>query len=103
MELLVVPLVLLVVLMLSAPPLAIYALWRQRKLGQRLAGLTALAAKQNDALHRELLDLKRQLAALPRVAAPPPSLVPSRLPNRRCAFRQSFPSRSSLPRRHRWS
>jgi hypothetical protein len=62
---------LLVVLMLSAPPLAIYALWRQRKLGQRLAGLTALAAKQNDALHRELLELKRQIAELPRVAAPP--------------------------------
>jgi hypothetical protein len=57
--------------MLGTPPLAIYALWRQRKLGQRLAELTELAAKQNDALHRELLDLKRQLAALPRVAAPP--------------------------------
>ena len=35
MELLVVPLVLLVVLMLGAAPLAIYALWRQGKLGQR--------------------------------------------------------------------
>ena len=68
--------------MLSAPPLAIYALWRQRKLGQRLAELTALAAKQNDALHRELLDLKRQLAALPRVAAPPaePRAEPSAEP-----------------------
>lgn len=57
--------------MLGAAPLAIYALWRQRQLRERLAELTALAAKQNDALHRELLDLKRQLSALPRVAAPP--------------------------------
>jgi Predicted membrane protein (DUF2339) len=57
--------------MLAAAPLAIYALWRQGKLRQHLAELTELAAKQNDALHRELLDLKRQLAALPRVAAPP--------------------------------
>ena len=82
MELLVVPLVLLVVLMLGAAPLAIYALWRQRKLSQRLAELTELAAKQNDALHRELLDLKRQLAALPRVAAPsaePPAEPPLRI------------------------
>ena len=57
--------------MLGTPPLAIYSFWRQRKLGQRLAELTELAAKQNDALHRELLDLKRQLAALPRVESPP--------------------------------
>jgi hypothetical protein len=57
--------------MLAAAPLAIYALWRQGKLRQQLAELTELAAKQNDALHRELLDLKRQFAALPRVAAPP--------------------------------
>jgi hypothetical protein len=57
--------------MLGAAPLAIYALWRQGKLGQRLAELTELAAKQNDALHRELLDLRRQLAALPPVTAPP--------------------------------
>jgi len=78
-ELLVVPLVLLVVLMLGTPPLAIYVLWRQRQLREQLAELTKLAAKQNDALHRELLDLKRQLAALPRVAAPPaqPSPEPS--------------------------
>lgn len=68
--------------MLGTPPLAIYALWRQRKLGQRLAELTELAAKQNDALHRELLDLKRQLAALPRVPAPPaePPLRVSAIP-----------------------
>jgi len=68
--------------MLGAAPLAIYALWRQRKLSQRLAELTELAAKQNDALHRELLDLKRQLAALPRVAAPsaePPAEPPLRI------------------------
>ncbi len=57
--------------MLSAAPLAICALWRQGKLRQQLAELTKLAAKQNDALHRELLDLRRQLAALPRIAAPP--------------------------------
>src|SRR5271167_2231531 len=57
--------------MLSAPLLAIYALWQQRKLRQQLAEVIERAAKQNDALHRELVDLKRQVATLPRVEATP--------------------------------
>jgi hypothetical protein len=85
--------------MLSAAPLAIYALWRQRKLSQRLAELTELAAKQNDALHRELLDLKRQLAALPRAAAPPaePHTEPSPEPTLRISAITPQPERPSSP------
>ena len=70
-------LVVLAVLALSEPTVSIvFALaavglsaWKQYKLRTQVQDLAALNARQNDALLRELLDLKRQIAAVPPVAA----------------------------------
>src|SRR6202158_5378166 len=59
---------------LATPPLTVFLLWRQYKLRQQLLKLTDLSIERNDALHRELLELRRQVAVLPRPAdsaAPP--------------------------------
>ena len=61
-------LVLFGLLAIATPPLAVYLLWRQRKLREQLLKLTETSTLQNDALHRELLELKRQVAAFPRAA-----------------------------------
>jgi len=61
--------VLLGLLVIATPLLTLYLLWREHELRHRLTEVADLATKQNDALHRELLDLKRQVAALPHVAA----------------------------------
>jgi Predicted membrane protein (DUF2339) len=70
-------LVVIAVLALSEPTVSIvFALaavglsaWKQNKLRLQLQDLAELNTKQNDALHRELLELKRQIAAAP-VAEP---------------------------------
>jgi hypothetical protein len=60
-------------LAVATPPLTVFLLWRQHKLRQQLLKLTESSNDRNDALHRELLELKRQVAASPRAAdsAPP--------------------------------
>ncbi len=71
-------LVVIAVLALSEPTVSIvFALaavgisaWKQNKLRLQLQDLAELNTKQNDALHRELLDLKRQIAAAPPIAEP---------------------------------
>jgi predicted membrane protein DUF2339 len=69
---------------LATPPLTFFLLWRQHKLRQELLKLTDLTIERNDALHRELLELRRQVAGFPRaaesgVAAHPD--VPQRTPS----------------------
>ena len=77
-------------LALATPPLTLFLLWRQHKLRQQLLQLTDLSIERNDALHRELLELRRQVAVLPRAAdsaAPPhidvsqhaPSVMPPQI------------------------
>lgn len=44
------------------------SVWRQSNLRKELAQFREESSKQNDALHRELIDLKQQLAALTRPA-----------------------------------
>jgi len=56
---------LLALLVLATPALAIYAVWRQRQLRRLLEEFAHLSSQQNDALHRELLELRRQVAAVP--------------------------------------
>ena len=68
-------------LALATPPLTVFLLWRQYKLRQQLLKLTDLTIERNDALHRELLELRRQVAVLPRAgdsAAPPHQDAPQR-------------------------
>lgn len=81
----------LALLVLATPALAIYAVWRQRQLRRQVEELTHLSSQQNDALHRELLQLRRQVAAFPQhfdstavhredTAQPTPSIVASKPP-----------------------
>lgn len=58
--------VVLVLLAVATPPLTVFLLWRQYKLRQQLQSLKELCIEQSDALHRELLELRRQVAASPR-------------------------------------
>jgi len=55
-------------LAVATPPLTAFLLWRQRKLRRQLQQFTDLSAQQNDALHRELVELRRQVAIAPRTA-----------------------------------
>ena len=61
-------LVLLVIWAVITPPLTLVLFWRQATLRAKLENLTEAGAKQADALHREIAELKRQVAAAPRVA-----------------------------------
>ena len=61
----------LALLVLATPALAIYAVWRQRQLRRQLEELARLSSQQNDALHRELLELRREVAAFPQPSASP--------------------------------
>src|ERR1035441_6066799 len=71
-------LVVIAVLALSEPTVSIvFALaavglsaWKQNKLRLQLQDLAELNTKQNDALHRELLELRRQIATAPPIAEP---------------------------------
>ncbi len=71
-------LVVIAVLALSEPTVSIvFALaavglsaWKQNKLRLQVQDLAELNTKQSDALHRELLELKRQIAAPPTTAEP---------------------------------
>lgn len=60
--------VFLALLVLTAPALAAYAVWRQRQIRRGLEQLAYLNSQQNDALHRELLELRRQVAAFPQAS-----------------------------------
>jgi hypothetical protein len=64
-ELLLVPFILLVI---ATPLLTVFLVWRQVKLRQQITALRELTVGQNDALHRELLELRRQVAAATRTA-----------------------------------
>ena len=64
--------VLLALLVLSAPVFAISAFVRQRKLRLGLEELANHTSRQNDALHRELLELRRQFLA---ISQPPSQTV----------------------------
>jgi hypothetical protein len=72
-------LVVIALLALSEPAISIVfavaavglGAWKQNKLRRQLQDLAALNTKQNDALHRELLELRRQIAASPRIADAP--------------------------------
>jgi len=64
--------VLLALLVLATPVLAISAVWRQRKLRLRIEELAHQTSQQNDALHRELLGLRRQISAISQPASPTP-------------------------------
>jgi hypothetical protein len=61
-------LVLFGLLAVATPLLTVYLLWRQRKLQQQLLELSEANNERNDALHRELLELRRQVSAVPRAA-----------------------------------
>jgi hypothetical protein len=70
-----VPIVELIVILfgllaVATPPLTAFLLWRQRELRQQLLSLKQLSVERNDALHRELVELKRQVAALPLTLDP---------------------------------
>jgi Predicted membrane protein (DUF2339) len=78
-------LVLFGLLALATPPLTVVLLWRQNKLRQELLNLKELSVGRNDALHRELLELKHQVAAAPRTA------VEDTLPQEKVS-RQSAPA-----------
>jgi Predicted membrane protein (DUF2339) len=72
LELMIVPLTLLAVgLIIATPALTLYLLFKQRKLDQRFRALSELHKETNDALHRELLELKRQTTGQSREAAAP--------------------------------
>ena len=62
-------------LVIATPALTVYLLVRERKLRQQLTQIEDLQSGQNDVLHRELAELKRQLATLTRAteATPAPS------------------------------
>jgi hypothetical protein len=47
------------------------SVWRQRKLRSEFDEFRRESSKQNDALHRELIDLRRQITAMPHPAAQP--------------------------------
>jgi len=49
---------------LVIPASIVFLFWRQRKLRQELIRLGEIDSEQNDALHRELLEVKRQLEKL---------------------------------------
>ena len=51
-------------LTLAIPASIVFLFWRQRKLRQELLRLGEIHSEQNDASHRELLEVKRQLAKL---------------------------------------
>lgn len=70
MELILVPFALLVI---ATPLLTVYLLWRQHKLRQQLRELTEQSIERNDALHRELLELRRQVASVQVADAVTPS------------------------------
>ena len=69
-------LVVLALLALSEPAISIVfavaavglSAWKQNKLRGQLRDLAELNTKQNDALHRELLELRRQITAAPPIA-----------------------------------
>jgi hypothetical protein len=61
-------LVLFAVFVVATPPLTVFLLWRQHKLRQELLKFTQSSIEQSDALHRELFELRRQVAASPRAA-----------------------------------
>jgi hypothetical protein len=63
---------LLALLVLATPVLAISAFWRQRKLRLQIEELAHQTSRQNDALHRELLELRRQMSAVVQPATPTP-------------------------------
>lgn len=62
--------VLLALLVLATPVLAISAVLLQRKLRLRVEELAHQTSQQNDALHRELLELRRQVGTLSQSASP---------------------------------
>lgn len=62
--------VFLALLVLATPVLAISAVWLQRKLRLRIEELAHQTLQQNDALHRELLDLRRQINAVAQTTSP---------------------------------
>jgi len=53
-------------LVFGTPLLTVFLWWRQGQLRRQLVKLTDLSIEQIDALHRELLELRRQVAASPR-------------------------------------
>ena len=55
---------------LATPFATVYLLWRQHKIRQQLLKLTDLSTEITDALRRDLLDLKRQVDALPKSVHP---------------------------------
>jgi len=57
-----------VALFFAAPLVVVVLYWRQRKLNLRVDAIVANHSEQTDALHRELLELKRQLAAMQHAA-----------------------------------
>jgi hypothetical protein len=80
LEIILVPFALLVV---TTPLLTVYLLWRQHKLRQQVRELTERSIERNDALHRELVELRRQMAAVQPADAVAPSHVeaPPRAPS----------------------
>ena len=63
-------LVLFGLLVVATPLFTIFLLLRQHKLGKQLRELAEATSQRNDALHRELLQLRHQIETAPRVAEP---------------------------------
>ncbi|HSY11785.1 MAG TPA: DUF2339 domain-containing protein [Verrucomicrobiae bacterium] len=60
----------------ATPFITIYLLWQQHKLRQRLLKLTDLSVEVSDGLRRDLLELKRQVEASAKAAAPVTEIPP---------------------------
>ncbi len=69
-------LVVFALLAVATPFLTIYLLWQQHKLRQRLLKLTDLSLEVSDGLRRDLLELKRQVEASAKTAAPGAEAAP---------------------------
>ena len=69
--------VLLGLFIVATPLLAVFVFVRQQRFDRQLRQLVESSAQQNDALHRELLQLKRQVDGLPKAAASNAAATPS--------------------------
>jgi Predicted membrane protein (DUF2339) len=81
--------VLLGLVIVATPLLTVFVFVRQQRFDRQLRELVESSAQQNDALHRELIQLRRQVESFPNTAAPStathesaafhaPSVVPSK-------------------------
>ena len=89
-----------IALFFAAPLVVAVLYWRQRQLKLRVDEIVASHSQQNDALHRELLDLKRHLANLQQTIATssqPVTEPRTEVPLTSARVAESTPERISQP------